>query len=60
MFVWNVIVEDVGYIGQVYERNEELARLAALSKFSEEGNRSCKTKETKLIFEDDSFSVQRG
>lgn len=65
---WNVHVDGVGYIGTVQEENEELARCAALYKFSEEGDRPNKGVEfyevdedtypkSMRIYEDDEFSV---
>lgn len=64
---WWVFVHapDVGYIGTVTESTEELARLAALSKYSKKGERARLTKrqqmrrpETMHIYEDDRFDVK--
>jgi len=66
---WNVHVEGVGYIGTVQEEDEELARCAALYKFSEEGGRPNKGVEfyevgedtylkSMRIYENDEFSVR--
>ena len=61
---WRVIVEaphGVGDIGSVVERNEELARCAALSKYGAEGNRKCNInpqRQREAIYEDDEFSVR--
>jgi hypothetical protein len=51
---WRVVVEGIGDIGSVVEDSEELARCAALSKYSEDGDRASKRQ---AIFEDDEFSV---
>lgn len=57
---WNVTVSGVGIIGTVHEKNEELARCAALSKFGEEGRRPL-TGALPLphIYENDDFSVSK-
>jgi len=64
---WWVFVHapDVGYIGTVKESTEELARLAALSKYSKKGGRPRLSKrlqmrrpETMHIYEDDDFDVR--
>jgi len=56
---WNVHVERVGYIGTVQEDNEELARCAALYKFSEEGDRPLTgALPIPRIFENDEFGVR--
>lgn len=57
---WHVFVHtrDVGYIGTVMESTEELARCAALSKFSCEGERAGVDRNTKAIFDDDDFDVR--
>lgn len=59
---WNVVVEVVGYIGTVCEKNEEQARCAALSKFGEEGERVSAVnpgRKREAIYEDDEFSVSK-
>lgn len=59
---WSVVVEGVGCIGTVFEKNEEQARCAALSKFGEEGERVSVTnpgRKREAIYEDDDFSVSR-
>jgi len=60
MYEWRVLVASVGIIGSVFEKNEELARCAALSKFGEEGRRPL-TGALPLphIYENDEFSVGR-
>lgn len=64
---WWVFVHapGVGYIGTVTGSTEELARLAALSKYSKEGERGRLAKrlqmrrpETMHIYEDDAFDVR--
>ena len=61
---WSVFVhtEGVDYIGAVAESNEELARCAALSKFSDEGNRSFARMHNRerrcAIYESDDFDVR--
>lgn len=57
---FRVHVVGVGYIGTVQERNEEMARCAALSKYGEEGRRPL-TGSLPLphIYENDEFSVSR-
>lgn len=52
---WAVHVKGLGYIGNVTESNEELARAAALSRYGEVGDR--RGNGTWAIFEDDEFSV---
>jgi hypothetical protein len=54
MYEWDVVVNGVGSIGTVMEDNEELARCAAFSKFSQDGDRADKSKS---IYEDDDISV---
>ncbi|MBS0455095.1 MAG: hypothetical protein JSS14_27680 [Proteobacteria bacterium] len=56
---------DAGYIGTVKECTEELARLAALSKYSKPGERAVLAKRRQLrrpesmhIYEDDDFEVR--
>ena len=59
---WRVVVEGVGAIGSVFEKNEEQARCAALSKFGEEGERGSAVnpgRRREAIYEDDDFSVSR-
>lgn len=59
---WNVVVEGVGHIGTVCEKNEEQARCAALSKFGEEGERVSAVnpgRKREAIYEDDEFSVSK-
>lgn len=64
---WWVFVHapGIGYIGAVTESTEELARLAALSKYSRKGRRATLVKrlqmrrpETMHIYEDDVFEVR--
>ncbi|MDM0000748.1 hypothetical protein QTI24_19195 [Variovorax sp. J22P240] len=64
---WWVFVHacDVGYIGTVKESTEELARLAALSKYSRKGERARLSKGRQMrrpeimhIYEDDDFDVR--
>ena len=64
---WWVFVHapEVGYIGTVTESTEELARLAALSKYAKKGVRAKLSKrlqmrrpETMHIYEDDDFDVR--
>ena len=60
MHEWQVHVERVGCIGTVHERNETLARCAALSRFGEDGSRaSAGMPAAKRIYEDDEFSVAK-
>ena len=58
---WIVRVRHVGTIGTVHERNEELARCAALSKFGEDRDRG--TDDEPLmrprIYIDDEFTVSK-
>lgn len=53
---WRVVVEGVGDIGSVVESNESNARCAALSRFSEDGDRP-RGDTAASIYEDDEFSV---
>lgn len=60
-----VYADGVGYIGTVMETTEELARVAALSKYSKNGERRKMTKvlqmrrpEIMFIFDDDHFEVR--
>ena len=64
---WWVFVHapDVGYIGTVTESTEELARIAALSKYARKGERARLSKRLQMrrpeimhIFEDDAFDVR--
>jgi hypothetical protein len=57
---WRVLVSGVGIIGSVFEKTEELARCAALSKYGEEGRRPL-TGALPLphIYENDEFSVAK-
>lgn len=64
---WWVFVHapDVGYIGTVEESTEELARIAALSKYSRQGQRAAMSRryqmrrpETMHIYEDDDFELR--
>ena len=50
---WHVVVHGVGYIGQVCETRESLARCAALSRYAAEGERMGTMRG--LIFDDDTF-----
>ena len=50
------MVHGVGYIGQVCETRESLARCAALSRYAAEGERMGTMRG--LIFDDDTFFVQ--
>ncbi len=60
MHEWQVHVEGVGCIGTVHERNESLARCAALSRFGEDGPRAgAGTPASRRLYEDDEFSVAR-
>ena len=58
---WNVMVSGVGFIGTVHEKTEDLARCAALSKFSADGCRPPLTGSLPLpyIYGDDDFSVSK-
>ena len=59
---WRVVVEGIGDIGSVFEKNEELARCAALSQFGEEGERVSAVnpgRKREAIYEDDDFSVSK-
>jgi hypothetical protein len=42
MYEWDVVVNGVGSIGGAMENNEEFARCAAFSKFSQDGDRADK------------------
>jgi hypothetical protein len=56
---WGVFVPGIGRIGAVcgsLTSDESTARLVALSKYSEEGNRPAGSMK-KVIYEDDDFSV---
>ncbi len=53
---WRVVVEGVGDIGSVIEDGEDNARCAALSRFSEDGDRP-RGDTSAHIFENDDFSV---
>ena len=62
MKAWNITVTTangtpVGQIGQVYERNESLARAAAACKFAEDGCRPDGDNTSPCIFEDDDFEA---
>lgn len=63
MCEWWVYVHTpgVGCIGTVSESTEDLARLAALSRYAKEGKRLANRRrpETMFIFEDDNFDVRR-
>ena len=52
---WQVVVHGVGYIGQVTESRESLARCAALSRYGAEGERQGTMRG--LILEDDTSYV---
>ncbi|MDR1996484.1 hypothetical protein [Azonexus sp.] len=57
---WRVLVAGVGIIGSVFEKTEELARCAALSKYGEEGERNSSVnpgRKREAIYENDDFSV---
>jgi hypothetical protein len=61
---WRVVIQgpyQVGDIGSVVERKEELARSAAMSKFAEEGYRRGEAghmRKREAIYEDDDFDVR--
>ena len=60
MHEWQIHIDGIGCIGAVHERNEALARCAALSRYGEEGPRAdADTRTSKRIYEDDEFSVAR-
>lgn len=60
MHEWQIHVTGVGCIGTVHERNEALARCAALSRYGEDGPRaSAEARTSKRIYEDDEFSVAK-
>lgn len=58
---WRVVVHFVGDIGSVVEKDEELARCAALHKYGEEGLRPkvfCSDRPENKLYEDDTFDVR--
>ena len=60
MHEWQIHVTGVGCIGTVHERNDTLARCAALSRYGEDGPRaSTEACTLKRIYEDDEFSVAK-
>ena len=60
MHEWQIHVTGVGCIGTVHERNETLARCAALSRYGEDVPRSNPDAGmTTPICEDDEFSVAK-
>ncbi len=60
MYEWRVLVDGVGIIGTVFEKTEELARCAALSKFGEEGDRPLTgSLPEPNIYENDEFNVSK-
>ena len=60
MHEWQIHVTGVGCISTVHERNDTLARCAALSRYGEDGLRvNADARMSKRIYEDDEFSVAK-